>query len=134
MGEVVMTPRARLVRSSVSVSDFEDMITMTQVSLDKGRSMRGRVGVGVETRPLGGGISLSGAVDVEREFQDARQVTVAGTPLSAKERAMRFLLGLGVVHHSWEGGHTLAGKVTYATSDGGDSHEYGGRLNLTVRF
>ena len=132
MGEVVVTPRARLVRSAVSLSDFEDSVNV-RVSLDKGRSLRGRVGVHVETRPLGE-VRLSGAVDVEREFQQARQVTVGGTALPAQERATRFHLGLGGVY-GWEGGrYALAGKVDYATSGGGDSHEYGGGLNLTVRF
>ncbi len=132
MGEVMVTPRARLVHSSVSVSDFEDLVEQS-ISLDKGRSMRGRVGVHVETQALGGA-RLSGTVDVEREFEEARQVTVTRKALPASERATWLHLGLGGVHDSESGRYTLSGKVNYATSGGGDSHEYGGRLNLTVRF
>ena len=132
MGAFVVTPRARLVRSLISASDFEDPVN-ARVSLDKSQSMRGRVGVQVETPPLQGGLRLLGTVDVEREFQDDRQVTVAGTALTASERATRLHLGLGGVH-GWESGrYALSGKVDYVTS-GGDSHEYGGKLNLKVLF
>ena len=133
VGEVSVTPRARLVHSEVSVSDFEDK-TGARVSLNEGRSLRGRVGVGVEAQPLGNRIRLSGGVDVEREFEDARQVTVEGTPLPATDRATRLLLGLGGATGWGDGRYTLAGKLDYATSEDGENTEIGGGLNLTMRF
>ena len=133
VGEVALTPRVRLVHSEVSVSDFEDK-TGARVSLNEGRSLRGRIGVGVEAQPLGNRVRLSGGVDVEREFEDARQVTVEGTPLPATDRATRLLLGLGGATGWGDGRYTLAGKLDYATSEDGENTEIGGGLNLTVRF
>ena len=133
VGEVAVTPRARLVHSEVSVSDFEDK-TSARVSLDEGRSLRGRVGFGVEAQPLGDRVRLSGGVDVEREFEDARRVTVEGTALQATERATRLLLGLGGSTGWGDGRYTLAGTLDYATSEDGEDTELGGGLNLTMRF
>ncbi len=132
-GRVVLTPRARLAHSRVSVNDFTDAVG-TRVSLEDGRSLRGRAGVVVETAPDGArGNRVFGSVDVEHEFSDERKVVVSETELKSKAEATWLRLGLNG-SHTWgeDDRYTLQGGVSYATSGG--SRELGGGVSLNVRF
>ena len=127
-----LTPRARLAHSRVAMDDFTDGFG-GRVSLEKGRSVTGRVGVAVESAPFRGGGRVFGSVDVEREFERERRVSMSGTPLSSEASSTRYLLGFGGVLEWSEGRYAVSGKVDYAT-DGGGSHDYGGGVTLTIRF
>ncbi len=131
-GRVVLTPRARLAHSRVSVNDFTDEVG-TRVSLEDGRSLRGRAGVVVETAPDGArGNRVFGSVDVEHEFSDERKVVVSGTELKSKAEATWLRLGLNGSHTWDDGRYTVQGGMSYATSGG--SRELGGGVSLNVRF
>ena len=130
---MILTPRVRLVHSRVSVSGFTDAVG-TRVSVDEGRSLRGFAGVAVETGPeAAAGSRWFVSADVEHEFRDETKVAVSGEELVAVARPSQLRLGLGGVHR-WGGGrYAVQGKVDYATSGAG-SYQYGGGLNLRVRF
>ncbi len=133
MDGVAFIPRAGLVHSKVSVSDFTDTVD-SHVSLKGQRSLKGRIGVGVEKTLDGSPESrLLGSLDVEREFKDEAKVVVSGTELNSTAKATRLRLGLDGVHAWADGRYTLQGGVGYERG-GGDNYELGGRLGLEVRF
>ena len=128
---VVLTPRAGLVHSKVSVDDFTDAVG-ARVSVDEARSLKGRVGVVVEREAEGSPNRLSGSLDVEHEFSDDMKVRMTGAELTPEAEATWVRLGLDG-SHGWDGGrYTLRGGVSYATSGG--SYEVGGGVSLEVRF
>ena len=130
MGEgVVLTPRAGLVHSKVSVEAFTDAVG-ARVLVDEARSLKGRLGVVVEVDGSPG--RLSGSLDVEHELSDDMKVRMTGMDLAPEAEATWVRLGLNG-SHAWDGGrYTLRGGVSYATS--GESYEVGGGISLEVRF
>ena len=129
---VVLTPRVGLVHSRVSMDAFSDA-TGARVSVDDARSLRGRAGVDVETKPGGAaGSRVFASVEVEHEFSTDRKVRVSGTELKSEAEATWLRLGLNGVYAWEEGRYTVQGGVGYATSGG--SHELGGGLSLNLRF
>ena len=133
MDGVALVPRAGLVHSRVSLDDFVDAVD-ARMSLEEGRSLKGRLGVGVEMKPHGSPESrLFGSLDVEHEFKDETKVEVSGTELESTAQATWLRLGLNGAH-SWNDGRVaLQGGVSYAEGGGGNS-EIGGALALKVRF
>ena len=129
---VVLTPRAGLVHSRVSVDAFSDAVG-ARVTVDGARSLKGRVGVEAEVK-LGGspGSRVFGSVEVEHEFSTGRKVRVSGRELRSEVDATWLRLDLDGVHTWNEGRYTVQGGVGYATSGG--SHEFGGGLSLNLRF
>ncbi len=128
---VTVTPRARVAYSSLSLSGFDDSVG-ARVSLDDGRSLTGRAGALAE-RVLGEGGRIFGSVDVEREFAAETRMSVAGTSLEATGEETRYMVGVGGEHGWEEGRFVLRGALGYAAS-GGDTHDYGGRASLSMRF
>ena len=130
---MVLTPRAGLVHSRVSLGGFTDAVG-ARVSLEEGRSLRGRAGMAVEWEPGGGssGNRLFGSVDVERELSKDRKVRVSGTELKSEADATWVRMGLNGSHIWDEGRYALRGGVSWAAS--GASRELGGGVSLTVRF
>ena len=129
---VVLTPRAGLVHSRVSVDAFSDAVG-ARVTVDGARSLKGRVGVEAEVT-LGGapGSRVFGSVEVEHEFSTGRKVRVSGRELKSEADATWLRLGLDGAHTWEEGRYTLQGGVGYATSGG--SYEFGGGVSLRVQF
>ena len=130
LGELSLTPSLRLAYSRVDIDNFTDSVG-SRVSLDKGRSMTGRVGVSVET--AGDGSRLFGSLDVEQEFAPATRVGVSGTDLSSEAEPLRGQLELGGSHVWDEGRFALQGVARYAAGRGGN-RDYSGGLNLKMRF
>ena len=132
-GGMLVTPRARLAHSRVTM-DFTDAVG-SRVSVEEGRSLRGRVGLVVETRPGGAsGNRVAGTLDVEREFSRGTKAVVSGADLKSQAESTWLRLGLDG-SHTWgddERRYTVEGGVNYATS--GDGSELGGGLNLKMRF
>ncbi len=129
---VVLTPRVGLVHSRVSMDAFSDA-TGARVRVDDARSLKGRAGVDVETKPGGAaGSRVFASVEVEHEFSTDRKVRVSGTELKSEAEATWLRLGLNGVYAWEEGRYTVQGGVGYATSGG--SHELGGGLSLNLRF
>ena len=128
---MVLTPRAGLVHSRVSMGGFTDAAG-ARVSVEDGRSLKGRAGMAVEMEPGGAsGSRVFGTVDVEHEFSRDTKVVVSGTELRSEAEATWLRLGLNGVHAWDEGRYTVQGGVSYATGGG---HELGGGLSLNVRF
>ncbi len=129
---LVLTPRAGLVHSKVSMGDFTDAAGL-RVSMEDARSLKGRVGVDAEMKLAGRPHDrVFGSLEVEHEFSNDNKVMVSGTELKSESAATWLRLGLNGVH-SWDDGrYTVQGGVSYGTS--GDSHEVGGGLSLNVRF
>ena len=129
---LVLTPRAGLVHSKVSMGGFTDAVG-ARVSVEDGRSLKGRAGMAVEMEPGGAsGSRVFGSVDVEHEFSRDTKVVVSGTELRSEAEATWLRLGLNGVHAWDEGRSTVQGGVSYATGGGG--HELGGGVSLNVRF
>ena len=133
---VVLIPRAGLVHSKVSLTDFTDSAGGSRVSLEDGRSLKGRMGVGVD---VGAKLSADSesrilySLDVEHEFEDETKVSMAGEDLASTAEATWVRAGVDVSHAWDDGRYTIQGGVSYATA-GSDSYEYGGGLKLKVRF
>ena len=137
---VVLIPRAGLVHSKVSLNDFTDAESAggSRVSLEDGRSLRGRMGVGVDVETKLSADSESRflySLDVEREFKDETKVSMTGAreDLTSTVEAMWLRAGMNVSHAWDDGRYTIQGGVSYAAG-GSDSYEYGGGLKLKVRF
>ena len=130
---MVLTPRAGLVHSRVFVGGFTDEVGV-RVSLEDGRSLKGRAGMVVEVKSKwwAQGSRVFGSVDVERELSKDRKVRVSGTELRSEADATWLRFGLNGSHVLDDGRWTVAGRVGYATSGG--SHELGGGLHLKMRF
>ena len=129
---MVLTPRAGLVHSRVSMGGFTDRVD-ARVSVEDGRSLKGRAGMAVEMEPGGAsGSRMFGTVDVEHEFSRDTKVVVSGTELKSEAEATWLRLGLNGVHAWDEGRSTVQGGVSYATGGGG--HELGGGVSLSLRF
>ena len=129
---VVLTPRAGLAHSRVSMGGFTDAVG-ARVSVEDGRSLKGRAGMAVEMEPGGAsGSRVFGSVDVEHEFSRDTKVVVSGTELRSEAEATWLRLGLNGVHAWDEGRYTVQGGVSYATGGGG--HELGGGVSLSLRF
>ena len=81
-----------------------------------------------------------GSVDVEHEFKDETSVNVGGAPLETTAKATGARLGLGGEFAMREGGEFAMreGVVPRARADytrsGGDTNEYGGGVELNLRF
>ena len=134
--DVSLTPRIGLAWSRVSLDDFTDsrLARGSRVSMEDADSLVGRVGVRVD-RAVGSEEApgrVFGSVDVEHEFKDETSVNVAGTSLKTTARSTGVRLGFGGEFSGGEG-VVLRVRADYTTS-GGDTNEYGGGVELNLRF
>ena len=134
-GDLVVTPRAGLAWSKVDLDDFMDEVgSGAKVSVRDARSTKGRVGVMVDTA-VGSEDApgrVFGSVDVEHEFSDETSVDVSGNLLETTVKPTGVRLGLGGTFSLGED-VVLRARADYTTS-GGDTSEYGGGLELNLRF
>ena len=139
VGGMMLTPRARLTHSKVSMDDFTDVVD-ARVSLEGGRSLRGSAGMAWDMLADGAppGSRVFGSLDVEHEFSPDTETVVSGgnlkANLKAEARATWLRLGLNG-SHAWgeDDRYSVQGGVSYATG-GGSSYEFGGGGSLKVRF
>ena len=130
---MALVPRVRLVGTRVDMDDFTDAVG-SRISLEKGRSLIGRAGLGVEALPpVGSNGRLFGSLDVERAFSSETRVDVAGVPLISEpeETWLRAQLG-GAIQWS-QGRYALQGALSYGTA-GSSNRDLGGNMSLSVRF
>ena len=132
-GAGLVTPRARLVHSQVGMTAFTDSVD-ARVALERGRSLAGRLGVGMEL-PLSApdleGVRLFGALDVEGELVPETRTTVAGEALASRGPGARARLELGLSREA-EDGRYAARAAMHGTTGGGTG--YGGELSFLLRF
>ena len=132
-GGMVLTPRVGLTHSKVSMDDFTDAVGV-RVSVEDGRSLRGRAGMAVEMTPGGAsGSRVFGSLDVEHEFSPKTKAVVSGADLKAAAKATWLRLGVNGAH-AWgeDGRYAVEGGVSYATNGGGN--ELGGGVSVKVWF
>ena len=138
VGRALVTPRGGLSWSKAGLDDFMDMEAMggprARVSVEGARSVKGRLGVMVETELGMGGSSgrVYGSLDVERELSDETEVKVGGQALETEVRPASVRLGAGGVFEVDEN-VVVRATAGYRTSGRGTSG-YGGGLELRVRF
>ena len=134
-----MTPRAGVAWSRVELDDFLDMGKFDDgpravVSMDDADSLKGRLGVMLETE-MGMGDTSGQAfisLDVEQEFSDKTEVKVSEERLKTEVRPTAVRVGAGGVFHVDEDVMVRA-TVGYRASGSGTSG-YGGGLELQMRF
>ena len=141
VGEAFVTPRAGLSWSQADFADFTDDYERFEggprarvSSVEDARSLKGRVGVMVETEAGMGAASgrLYGSLDVEQELSDETEVKVGGQVLKTEVRPTSVHLGAG---GEFDVGERVVVRATagYRTSGSGTSG-YGGGLEVRVRF
>ena len=102
--KTIMTPRAWLTRSTLSMGSFTDA-TGANVSIDDARLFTGGIGVAVETeldqKAEGEKLSLRGSLDVERTLSGGNStVRVSGEQLKWTGDDSRILFSLGLTKRS----------------------------------
>jgi len=132
-----VTPQAQVMYSKVSFDGFIDTFG-TAVALDKGKSVRGRLGLSLdyESAEQGKRMRSYGIVNLYNEFLDGTRVDVAGTAfVSANERLWG---GIGVgSSYSWaDGKYTVYGEGSANTSLNrfGDSYAIAGNVGIRIAF
>ncbi len=131
---VSLTPRVGLAWSRVSLDDFTDEVgSGAHVSLERAKSLSGRIGVTMEM-PLGesGNGRAFAALDAAREFSPETRTVVEGQMLkaSAEPTSVRLRLGGSL---ALTGQTQLRATAGYQTSGSGNRALEGG-LALTIRF
>ena len=131
---VTLTPRAGLVWSRVSLSDFADSRAATLVSMEDAESLTGRAGVSVALAPGGSdGLRVVGSAEATHEFSGETGIRVAGTPLKASPETTGARFALGAAHGWGEGRFALQASANYTTG-GSVGDGFGGGLSLSARF
>ena len=129
-----LTPRAWLVRSSISVKGFTDAVN-SRVSYPDAHRLIGGVGTAAETvRPWGGGeFSLQGSVDIGRVLSGAETgALVSGERLVSRSPANGLLLGVDGVYH--RNRFSIGGTLSVGTAFGSNTGEYSGSFRLGIHF
>ncbi len=125
-----LTPRLGLTWASARLDKFTDATDATEISVEDANSVKGRAGLTLETPIEGGG--LFSTVDVEQELSDETSVKIADVKLDTDVKATAVRVGLGGAI-TLDEGVSLRASGWYASS-GDNNAEYGGGLDLSVRF
>jgi len=133
-GKTSLTPRAWLVRPSISVDNFTDAVD-SRVSYPNAVRLIGGLGAVAETvRPWGAGeFLLQGSVEVERIFSGPETLTlVSGETLRSETPSNGILLGVDSLYP--RGRYSIGGKVTAGTALGSGTRDFSGRVSFGIRF
>jgi outer membrane autotransporter protein len=126
-----LTPQAQLAYATVDFDRFTDRFG-AEVSLRKGDSLKGRLGVAADYEP-GAGTHVYGIGNLTYEFLDGTAVAVSGIDLAIKPQRFGAELGLGGTY-GWAGGkYALHGEALAATSFQG-SRSLKGTVGFTMGF
>ncbi|MGV1956823.1 autotransporter outer membrane beta-barrel domain-containing protein [Agrobacterium sp. 22-214-1] len=137
-----LTPQAQLTWSSVDFDSFADPYG-AGVSLDRGDSLKGRLGLALGHergwKDAGGQtsrIQIYGTVNLTTEFLDGTRVDVSGTKFDSRADRLNGGIGLGGAYSWANDKYAIYGEVSVDTSlkNFADSHEVGGKLGLRVKF
>ena len=133
-GNTSLTPRAWLVRASVSVDNFTDAVN-SRVSFPEADRFIGGLGAVVETTHTWGvgQFSLRGSVDIERMFRGEETLArVSGETLRSEAPGSGILLGVDSVYR-W-GRFWIGGAVTLGTAFGSATRDYSGVVKFGIHF
>lgn len=141
-GPWALTPQAQLAYSSVRFDAFTDRFDAA-VSLDKSRSLVGRLGLAVDRQTVWqdaegrtGRSHLYTIANLYYDFADGSRVAVGGTPLSSENDSWRGGVGLGW-SVNWAGDrYSLYGEALANTSleNFGNSNVMSGTIGFRVRW
>jgi outer membrane autotransporter protein len=134
-----VTPQAQLAYASADFDDFVDPYGAA-VSLSKGESLEGRIGVALGRDTNGQDASgratrthVYGITSLTYEFLDGATVAVSGLDLVAEPQKFGAEFGLGGTYNWGAEKYALHGEALASTSFDG-SYGYKGTVGLTVGF
>lgn len=137
-----LTPQAQLTWSSVDFDSFTDPYG-ARVSLDKGDSLKGRLGLALgherSWKDEAGQTSRAqvyGIVNLTNEFLNGTRVDVSGTKFDSRADRLTGGIGLGGTYSWANDKYAVFGEVSADTSleNFADSYDVGGTLGLRVKF
>lgn len=137
-----VTPQAQLVYSNVDFDSFNDAFD-ARVSLDRGDSLQGRVGLSVDRQNswynengLIDRTYLYGIANLYYEFLDGTKVDVSGTGFTSRNDRFWGGIGLGGSYNWNSDKYSLYGEGSINTSlaDFGDSYAYKGTVGFRVKW
>ena len=137
-----ITPQAQLTYSKVDFDSFNDIFG-ARVSLDRGESLQGRLGVAVEhqnswynANGLIDRAQVYGIANLYYEFLEGTRVDVAGTTFANESERLWGGIGLGGSYNWNSDKYSIYGEGAINTSlaDFGDSYSYKGTLGFRVKW
>lgn len=137
-----VTPQAQLVYSHVKFNDFVD-VWDTPISMDKGGSLQGRLGLTLDRETswqnASGMLNRShvyGLANLYYEFLDGTQVDVAGTSFASKQDRVWGGLGIGGSYNWNDDKYSIYGEGVIKTSlnNFGDSHSLQGNVGFRIKW
>ncbi|WP_052726481.1 autotransporter family protein [Devosia epidermidihirudinis] len=138
----MLTPQIQLTYSTVDFDPFVDPYG-APVSLAKGDSLRGRLGLGSRYQSTwkdqsgeASSLDATATLNLYNEFLDGTQVDVAGARFSSDGDRLWGGIGLGGTYHWADGKYALHGEISGTTSlmNFGKSASLSGTLGLTVKW
>jgi len=137
-----VTPQAQLVYSNVDFDSFRDVFDAS-VSLDRGESLQGRLGVAVERQHswynengLVNRTQFYGIGNLYYEFLNGTRIDVAGTSFANSNERLWGGVGIGG-SYNWDGDkYSIYGEGSVNTSlaEFGDSYSYKGNIGFRVKW
>jgi fibronectin-binding autotransporter adhesin len=137
-----VTPQAQLTYSNVNFDSFNDAFN-ARVSLDRGESLQGRIGLSVERQNswynANGLIDrtyLYGIANLYYQFLEGTKVDVSGTSFANQTERLWGGIGLGGSYNWNSDKYSIYGEGSINTSleSFADSYSYKGTLGFRVRF
>lgn len=135
-GALSITPQTQLAYSTVDFDRFADPAG-AMVSMDKGDSLRSRLGLSLDWNGGGGAHTghVYGIADLSYEWLKGTRVDVSGTPLLHRDDRLWGELGAGG-SLNWGGRVTLYGALSANTAlkDFGGSYSLKGNVGVRIAF
>ena len=137
-----ITPQAQLVWSSVDFDAFTDGFG-SRVSLDRGNSLQGRLGLTLDheqswqdDKGMTSRRHVYGIVNLYNEFLDGTKVDVSGVSFAAKKDRVWGGIGLGGSYNWHNDKYSIYGEGIVNTSlkDFGDSYSVKGNVGFRIKF
>jgi fibronectin-binding autotransporter adhesin len=137
-----ITPQAQLAYSEVDFDSFTDAFGAA-VSLDRGNSLKARLGISVDYRSewkdeagQQANSTLYGIANLYYDFLDGSRTDVAGVKLTSEADPLWGGVGVGGSYNWGDGKYALHGEASINTSlrDFGDSYALKGNVGFGVKF
>ncbi len=141
-GSWSVTPQAQLTYSSVDFGSFYDKFG-AEVSLDRGASLNGRLGMAVDREAswqaddgTATRLKLYGAANLYYEFLDGVSVNVAGSHFASRGDDLSAGLGLGGSYSWGDERYSVYGEMAAKSSlsGAGENFSQGGSLGVRVKW
>lgn len=134
-----LVPQAQLAWTHVDFGNYVDTLG-NRISLDRGDSVKGRIGVRAEWQPetaaKGDHLQVYAIANLEHEFLDGTRISVSGTPLTQRDQRLWGEIGMGF-SYAWNKRWSGYAEIEYAralSGDGGDNHALKAVAGLRYRW